>query len=106
MVSQSRVFKVVYDFIKLKFFVLANPKKVEQETADMVKLTNAALTATESVKTMFSKNAKLQETYHDLWNFIGKVRLPQPYCSVNLLKKIEIIFFYAFGYIFKRKLKK
>jgi hypothetical protein len=39
------------------------------------------------VENIFSENAKLQETYQDLWNFIGKVRLPQPYCPVNYLKK-------------------
>ena len=60
----------------------------------MVKLTNAALKATESVKTLFSKNAKLKETYQDLWNFIGKVRLPQPYCPVNYLKKSKFFLFH------------
>jgi hypothetical protein len=64
----------------------------------MMKLTNAALKATESVKTLYTRNAKLQETYHDLWNFIGKVRLPQPYCPVNYLKKIEKIFFYFYAF--------
>ena len=54
----------------------------------MIKLTNAALKATETVENMFSQNVQFQETYQDLWNFIGKVRLPQPYCPVNYLKKI------------------
>ena len=71
----------------------------------MVKLTNAALTAAESVKTMFSKNAKLQETYHDLWNFIGKVRIPQSYCPVNLtyLKKLKLFLFFMHLVIFQKE---
>ena len=62
----------------------------------MIKLTNAALKAVERVEDIFSESAKFQETYQDLWNFIGKVRLPQPYCPVNFLKKIEILFVFHF----------
>ena len=69
------------------FIFLVPSKKVEQEAADMAKLTKAALKATKSVKNMFSQNAQYQETYQDLWNFIGKVRLPHPFCPVNYLKK-------------------
>jgi hypothetical protein len=72
-----------------------------------MKLTKAALKAGDSVKAMFAQSTQFQDTYQDLWNFIGKVRLPQPFCPVikffkfEFRKKINKI-----NSIFLRELKK
>lgn len=49
----------------------------------MHKLATIALNAAKKIAVLYETNTEYKNVYPDIWKFIGKVRLPQPYCPVS-----------------------
>jgi hypothetical protein len=60
----------------------------------MDKLAKVALNAAKKIATLYETNDEYQTLYGDIWKFVGKVRLPQPYCPVNTFSILFFVFCY------------
>ena len=57
--------------------------EADEESKEMHKLATIALNAAKKIAVLYENNPEYKNVYPDIWKFIGKVRLPQPYCPVS-----------------------